>query len=386
MLQLLIVSVVAGVVSVGDLASPRPTGWVVDQANIISPADEAKLNALAEELHRKRGMEVAVVTVDDVRGTPKAFATSLFNRWGIGSADTNNGVLVLLVMKQRRLEIDTGKGAAAALPAAWLADMQTRVMVPKFKAKNFAGGLVAGVEEISHEIMNAPGESTSTAPASEYRSDGTVTTPPAEQPTPAPAPVHTYREPSSDSDDGLPMLPFALGGVGLLGAGGTALGLRIRRKNRTCGTCSPAQRMVALDEYADDEHLSAGERAEERVSSVDYEVLVCPSCHGMRTLRHNKWFSSYDRCPGCGFKTEQTTRETITAATYSHGGEDRITERCAHCSRHHSYTRRTPKLERPSSTSSSSSSSRSSSSSSRSSSGSGFGGGSSGGGGAGSSW
>lgn len=384
MVHALLAAFVMNVVSVADVPSPRPAHWVTDQANILSPETEAKLDALAEGLHTARGIELAVVTVDDVAGTPKQFATQLFNTWGIGSAQTNNGVLVLLVMKKRRLEVETGRGIEAALPAAWLADMQARDMVPQFKAKRFDRGLVAGVQAIADHLRDAPGESESTAPPGEYRSDGTVVPKPAPAADPAATiPVEPVAATAPPPDEGghTPALPFALGGLALAGGGGTALALRGRKRRRMCFECTPPRLMNVLDEQADDEHLDEGQRTEERVSSVDYEVLVCPGCQASKTLRHSKWFSGYGRCSGCGYKTMTSSSTTLVEATYSHGGQVEVRESCANCSHVATHIRYTSQLVE-----SSSSSSDSSSSSSDSSSSSGFSGGSSDGGGAGSSW
>jgi len=170
------------VASVTEVASPRPNGWVTDQANVVNAEDEAKLDALAGELNRLRGIELAIVTVDKVPGTPKQFATDLFNHWKLGQAATNNGVLVLLVMSQRRLEVETGDGMEGALPAVWLADMQKSTMVPRFKAKNFGGGLVDGVTAMADHIKQAGGEGVVEQKPHEYRDDGTVVTPPTANP------------------------------------------------------------------------------------------------------------------------------------------------------------------------------------------------------------
>lgn len=387
MVHALFAAFVMNVVSVADVRSPRPDHWVTDQANVLSPESEAKLDALAEGLHTARGIELAVVTVDDVAGTPKQFATRLFNTWGIGSAQTNNGVLVLLVMKKRRLEIETGRGIEAALPAAWLADLQAREMVPQFKAKRFDRGLVAGVQAIADHLRAAPGESESTAPPGEYRSDGTVIPKPAPaaDPPATPSPEEPVAATAPAEDGGhTPALPFALGGLALAGGGGTALALRGRKRRRMCFECTPPRLMNVLDERADDAHLDEGQRAEERVRSVDYEVLVCPGCQASKTLRHGKWFSGYGQCSGCLYQTMTSSSTTLVEATYSHGGEVEVRESCAHCSHVATHVRFTAQLVESSSSSSSDSSS--SSSSSYSSSDSGFSGGSSDGGGAGSSW
>ena len=382
MLQLL--ALVFSMVTVTQVPNPRPNGWVTDQANVLDIPTEDKLNTLAETLYRTKQIELAIVVVDDVRETPKQFATALFNHWGIGNAQTNTGVLVLLVMGKRRLEIETGTGIEAALPSQWLADMQAQHMVPRFKQKDFPGGLVAGVQAIHDRLATAPGESDSTAPRGEYRDDGTVV--PAPGSAVQPPPVHSTPQPARvtsqpEDSDGAPVGPLAAGGAGLLGiGGGAALFARHRKRQRTCMKCQPNRQMLPLSEVEDDKHLGEGERKEEQLGSVDYEVVICPGCQDARTLRHNKWFSGYSRCSSCSYKTLHSSSRTTVSATYDHGGQVEVTEDCRHCSYHNSYTRYTSALTRPSSSSSSSYSSSSSSG------GGSFGGGSSSGGGAGSSW
>jgi len=388
--------VVVQVASVADVASPRPSGWVTDQADVLSADVEASLDQIAEELHGSLGVELAVVTVDDVPGTPKAFATALFNRWGIGSVQNSTGVLVLLVMGQHRLEGETGDGIERALPPDWLADMQASTMVPRFKRKDFAGGLVDGVRAIAEHLHAAGGESLSNAATHEYRDNGAVaptgTVDPALDPTGvAPDPTAT-REPATyqplddgrDEDDGTPIGALVAGGLGLVGAGGGgALFARHRKRQRTCVACQPPRPMIALSEIEDDTHLDRGQITEEQIGSVDYEVLVCPGCQASRTLRHGKWFSGYGTCSGCGYKTMKSSSSTIVSATYDHGGQVEVTESCRNCAHTRQYTRYTSQLTRSTSGGSSWGSSGSSGGSSHSS---GFGGGHSSGGGAGSSW
>jgi uncharacterized protein len=141
--------------------------------------------------------------------------------------------------------------------------------------------------------------------------------------------------------------------------------------------------MIELSEIEDDKHLDQGQRTEEQVGSVDYDVAVCPGCQATRTLRRGKWFSGYGRCSGCSYKTMKSTSTTLVHATYDHGGQVQITETCVHCSHASTRIRYTAARTRPSS---SSSGSRSSGGGFRSSGGGGFGGGRSSGGGAGSSW
>ena len=146
--------------------------------------------------------------------------------------------------------------------------------------------------------------------------------------------------------------------------------------------------MTRLDEVSDDVYLDSGQKTEEYLSSVDYDVWKCPGC-GTHTLeRYSRWFSGKSTCPGCRYQTVQTTRHVLQYATYDHGGSEEVLRDCRHCGFHDRDVVYLPQKTRPSESSSSSSSSFSGSSSysSSSSSSSGGGGGYSSGGGASGSW
>src|SRR5690606_2195427 len=88
---------------------------------------------------------------------------------------------------------------------------------------------------------------------------------------------------SDDGDGGGGALGYGLGGLAALGLGGAGV-VALRRRRRRCAACKV--QMLALDELADDAHLSAGQQAEERLGAVDYEVLICPGCQASKTIVH----------------------------------------------------------------------------------------------------
>ena len=93
--------------------------------------------------------DVFVVTLMSIGGDePKHFATALFNYWGIGDAETDNGVLLLFVEDQRALEFETGYGAESVLTDARCAQIFNKTIVPYFKEGHYEGGLCAGVIDI----------------------------------------------------------------------------------------------------------------------------------------------------------------------------------------------------------------------------------------------
>ena len=141
--------------SVSDISDPRWFGMrIADEASII---DFKSSLAIGREIRsiewNVRGSQIVVVTVDRVRGqTPKAFATQLFNHWRIGSAEHNNGVLVLVVKGERRVEIEPGIGLNRLLSQSWCTSMLGEHVVPEFRRGQYGDGLLAAVERIGERM------------------------------------------------------------------------------------------------------------------------------------------------------------------------------------------------------------------------------------------
>lgn len=93
--------------------------FVNDYADVIEPKYESEICAKGENLYSATEAQVVVVTVDSIDGRDAAmFAADLGNQWGLGSKDKDNGVVILLVMDSREIEISTGTGIGGALPAS----------------------------------------------------------------------------------------------------------------------------------------------------------------------------------------------------------------------------------------------------------------------------
>ena len=144
---------------VSELTDPRPKSQVVDRADVILGWRERKINMMLSDIKERTGVEVMVVTVPNTSVSPKEFAVNLGNTWGVGDAELDNGLIILLAMEQRRIEMEQGVGMEELLPASWLKKMQGSYMVPRFKKGDFQGGLVAGVEQVQLRLMTGMGES-----------------------------------------------------------------------------------------------------------------------------------------------------------------------------------------------------------------------------------
>ncbi len=360
-------------VSVHELIDPRPNGWVLDHAGALSVENEGELNRLGERVKTETGAELAVVVVDTTDGVDAhRYALDLAKRWGLGDAQRDDGLLVFAALDDRAAEILLGDGIDSDANVRASERIMRDTMVPRFRAGDPEGAVLAGAKFCAEEILGL-GAAGARQPLLEDPE-------PAQPDTPEPPPVVA---PEAESDasadaDGVPAATAWLVALAaaLLGGGGW-LAHKLTSGNKRCPRCR--QPMIELDEAADDAHLSPGEQSEERVGSVNWRVWMCTACTEVVKRPRKRWFSGYAACPRCGARTKDESTTTLSQATYSHGGQVRIDERCAACSYSATYTRSTPTLTRPSSSRSSRSSSGRSSSGGRSSGGRSSGGRSSGG-------
>jgi uncharacterized protein len=134
---------------------PQPVGWVNDFANVLSADYKEKLNSLIQELEEKTSTEIAVVTIDSISPYSEIeYARLLFDNWGPGKKGKDNGVLVLLAIKERRWRIETGYGIEGILPDGLCGEIGRNYMVPYFKEGKYGQGLYQGTLKIAQVIAN----------------------------------------------------------------------------------------------------------------------------------------------------------------------------------------------------------------------------------------
>ena len=132
---------------------PQATGWVNDFASVISPEYKQKLDSLISELEAKTSAEIAVVTVNSISPLSEIeYARKLFDKWRPGKKGKDNGVLVLLAIKERRWRIETGYGLEGILPDGLCGEIGRNYMVPYFKNGDYGRGLYNGITAITSII------------------------------------------------------------------------------------------------------------------------------------------------------------------------------------------------------------------------------------------
>jgi uncharacterized protein len=128
---------------------PELTGRVVDQANVLPAATRSALDKKLGDLETKSGIQLVVATVASLEDNDvETYTNQLFRAWKLGEKPKNNGVLLLVAPKERKVRIEVGYGLEGVLTDALSNVIITNQIVPKFKAGDFSGGIERGVDGI----------------------------------------------------------------------------------------------------------------------------------------------------------------------------------------------------------------------------------------------
>lgn len=131
------------------LTFPPLTGRIVDQANIIPQQTREALEPKLAELEQKSGIQLVVATVNSLEGQEiEPYANELFRFWKLGEKARNNGVLLVVAPKERRVRIEVGYGLEGTLTDALSAVIIANAITPRFKAGDYSGGITRGVDDI----------------------------------------------------------------------------------------------------------------------------------------------------------------------------------------------------------------------------------------------
>lgn len=370
------------------------TGYVSDPNAYLSATDIVTLNQLIASIEDSTTAQIAIVLLPSIgQQVPKDFATDLFELWGIGQANKDNGLLILSVMDQRRTEFETGYGMEAVLTDAQCYRIGMQELVPYFKEDQYGAGLIAAVEKIKTILEDPNYQDDLYDYGRTGRDRGVIPG--------IPLGFEIYllilllfhaiiialiinvlnsKEDLHDKYLGIKkykaiififlfplpylILYFVLAGI-----------LR-KLRNQPRYSKLNGKLMHKLDDIEEDAFLSSGQLMEEEIKSVDYDVWVTHEQDDVLILQYLKPFSKYGACPACKFKTYYKAHtQTVVHATYSRAGKRKIVHECKNCGHSKTTYQVIPKKQRSSSSGGSGGGGSSS-----------WGGGSSGGGGAGVSW
>ena len=144
---------------------------------MLSPATEATLDARLRDYNSETGRAIIVATIPSLNGAPlETYATGLFADWGIGGAQRDQGLLLLISRDDRKIRIEVGYGLHPYFGGIMAGRVVREVISPRFKAGDFDGGVMAGVDAITDHLAKTPAEAAALEEAAQtaatHRSEG----------------------------------------------------------------------------------------------------------------------------------------------------------------------------------------------------------------------
>src|SRR3989344_9429812 len=126
-----------------------PSGYVNDFANVLSDQAKQALESDLANLEKTTSNQIAVAIVPSMGGDYiENYAVKLFEEWGIGKRDRDNGILLLLSIEERKMRIEVGYGLEGALPDSIAQSILDNKMTPRLKAGDYDGAVTAGAQAI----------------------------------------------------------------------------------------------------------------------------------------------------------------------------------------------------------------------------------------------
>lgn len=144
-----------GVQRLATTAQPKValTGRVTDAADIIDAGQEAALSQQLKELEQATGHQMVIVTVTTLGGREvAAFTRELANAWGIGRAEQDDGIVLLVAPNERKVRIEIGYGLERTLPDPLCQKIIDDHILPRFRKDDLPGGIGAGASALIDQL------------------------------------------------------------------------------------------------------------------------------------------------------------------------------------------------------------------------------------------
>jgi uncharacterized protein len=136
---------------------PPLTGRVVDQADLLTPQQEADLTARLEAVQQATSRQFVVATVQSLEGREiEECGYQLGRHWGIGQSEANNGLILLVAPNERKVRIEVGYGLEGIMTDALSHAIIENDILPRFRENDYAGGILAGANAIIAQLQAPP--------------------------------------------------------------------------------------------------------------------------------------------------------------------------------------------------------------------------------------
>ena len=131
------------------------TRYVSNPDQILSSQTTTSIDSILYNLEQQTGIETLVVAVNEIEGGDCfEFALQLGKQQGVGKKETNNGLVILLVTRERCIQFVTGYGLEGTLPDAVCKRIQIQYMNQPFSQGDWDTGMMAGIRAVNRYLID----------------------------------------------------------------------------------------------------------------------------------------------------------------------------------------------------------------------------------------
>lgn len=137
------------------ISLPEPTNdfFVNDFVNIIDEDDEAEIMKIGADLYEQTTSQVVVVTIDSLDGyNVDEYALELGRKWGVGSEENDNGVVILLSLSDRKISIQVGYGLEGCLNDGKVGRILDDYAIPYLSENDYSTGLIEAYKAVTYVV------------------------------------------------------------------------------------------------------------------------------------------------------------------------------------------------------------------------------------------
>jgi uncharacterized protein len=128
---------------------PFLTGRVTDNAQILSDEARKTITANLKSHEEKTTNQIAVLTVPTLEGVSiEEYAVTVFNTWKLGQKGKDNGILLIVAPKDRKMRIEVGYGLEGTMTDGIAGSIIRNAVTPFFKNNDYDRGIDEGVRAI----------------------------------------------------------------------------------------------------------------------------------------------------------------------------------------------------------------------------------------------
>lgn len=137
-----IVLMFSSVAFAAELSFPTLNRPVIDMVGLLTEESQASLSSQIKQIYEAKGPQIGILVTNDLQGYPiEEYSIRLAERWQLGGAKSDNGLIVVIAPSERKMRIEVGGGVEGEITDLVASRLISDVLRPAFKAEDYAGGL-----------------------------------------------------------------------------------------------------------------------------------------------------------------------------------------------------------------------------------------------------